>query len=452
MFKKDNDTYINISLVEDDPIFTKILKGAISQNPCFALACWQSGNDFLNCKSAKESDITIIDYNLPDIKGIELVENLKKFNEGKRIIISGQEDVEIVVKAYKAGVDCYIIKNENCVPELMNSLKNLTQNILLNKELASLKQQLHAKKADKIIGRSSAVHEIKDLIKKASTVDILTLITGESGVGKDLIAREIHQNSNRKTQPFIPVNMAAIPKDLIESELFGHEKGAFTGAFSSRKGKFEEANKGTIFLDEIGEMDLTLQARLLRVLEDNIIVKIGSNTAKKLDIRVLAATNKDLIAEVKKGTFREDLYYRLQGFLIHILPLRERKDDIIELAEFFLNRFVVKNSFATIEIAESAKKAMIKYSWPGNVRELKSTLERAALLTDNNIITSQDLKLEQNVDIININPEKNITLDSYKQKIIDAYLKEYNNDIDLVANKLDIGRATIYRMIKKNEN
>jgi transcriptional regulator with GAF, ATPase, and Fis domain len=217
------------------------------------------------------------------------------------------------------------------------------------------------------------------------------LVTGQSGTGKELVAKALHYNSNRSRKPFVIVNMGAIPTDLVESELFGHEKGAFTDAREKRIGKFEEADGGTIFLDEIGEMDLSLQTKLLRVLQEKEVTRIGSNKIMKLDFRLIAATNKNMLHEVKEGRFREDLFYRLQGFLIHLPPLKERDDDIILLGKSFLRDFCKENKMPQIQLSKDACSFMLDYDWPGNIRELKAVIERAALMAEDNIITVEDL-------------------------------------------------------------
>lgn len=226
---------------------------------------------------------------------------------------------------------------------------------------------------------------------------MLALITGESGTGKELVSAAVHYNSPRARKPYVLVNMAAIPEDLMESELFGHEKGAFTGADGKRIGKFEEANGGTIFLDEIGEMDFNLQTKLLRVLQESKVTRLGSNKEIQLDVRVIAATNKNLANRVKEGKMREDLYYRLQGFLIHLPPLRERGDDVILLAKYFLKEFCNKNNVGQKSFSTDGIKAMIQHPWPGNVRELKALVERAAIISDNQEITSDDMIFSQEI-------------------------------------------------------
>ncbi len=448
-------TKICVDIVEDDPVFTKMLKGAVSQNDSFEITTWKSAEPFLDSiKDKAKSEILIVDYNLPKINGLDLLEQVKNVKAGlKCVVISGQEDVEVVVKAYKSGADDYIIKNEHCFPELMNTLKNFSKNIELEREVKALKNKFVNNNDIKIVGESKATDLIKKLIEKIAKTDLLVLITGESGVGKDLVAKKIHMESNRANAPYVPINMAAIPSELLESELFGHEKGAFTGAQNTRKGKFEEAQGGTLFLDEIAEMDLSAQARLLRVLEEKIITKLGGNKQVKLDLRILTATNKNLLDEVKRGKFREDLYYRLQGFTMSIPPLRERIEDILLLASYFADRFFINNNIQPFDFDNEAIKKIKKYSWPGNVRELKSAVERAIVLSDQKVIRSEDLQIvssNSNMSFADMN--STYTMEDHKQNILERYLREYNNDVDKVAEKLEIGRATIYRMLKKKND
>ncbi|MGZ5304981.1 MAG: sigma-54 interaction domain-containing protein, partial [Bacteroidia bacterium] len=286
----------------------------------------------------------------------------------------------------------YIVKNESAIIELKNAIANFSSNVNLRKEVDELKSLIVDRaKYDQIIGESKPVLSVLRLLQKIEKTNMMVLITGESGTGKEVIAKMIHYNSLRKRESYVTVNMAAIPQELIESELFGHEKGAFTGADSKRIGKFEEANKGTIFLDEIGEMDVQLQTKLLRVLQESTITRVGNNKEIKLDVRVLAATNKNLSELVKQGKFREDLFYRLQGFLIHLPPLRDRDNDKIILAKYFLKeasaRFGVGHKF----FSHAAIEELFNYSWPGNVRELKSVVERAAIIAEENEIQTEDL-------------------------------------------------------------
>ncbi len=414
---------------------------------------YSNGEDFLADFKKGLSfipDILIIDYNLSDMNGLELLAEIKESQHPfESIIVSGQSELEVVIESYDKGAGRYIIKNTNCIPEVKNAVEKAAAMINLRREVDELKSNKPTRSKYKaLIGESAALINILNLIERAERSNILVLITGESGTGKELVARAIHENSQRNRQPFVPINMAAIPKDLIESELFGHEKGAFTGAVTKRIGKFEEADQGTIFLDEIGEMDLALQTKLLRILEDKEVIRVGSNKPLKLDIRIIVATNSDLIRKVEDGEFREDLYYRLQGFLLDLPPLRERKDDILILANHFIIEFSKSNSIECPELSKETMVQLMDYNWPGNIRELKSGVERATLMCNNNVIIPADLMLRsKSKETFNFNND--LSMEEHKMKIIDAYLVKYDNNIDKVVEKLAIGRATLYRMMKR---
>lgn len=381
-----------IFIVEDDMLVSSVMKQALSKNERFDIMSYSNAEDCLN-NLHMNPDIVVVDYNLPGINGLDLMKKIQAFNSQiMTIICSGQEEVEVVVNCYNQGAKEYILKNENMVVNLENAINNLSMNVTLRKEVEFLKDQIiDRNKYSNIIGNSNAVLRMLRLIQKVEKNNMTVLVTGQSGTGKELVAKALHFNSLRARKPFVIVNMGAIPTELVESELFGHEKGAFTDARERRIGKFEEADGGTIFLDEIGEMDLGLQSKLLRVLQEKEVTRIGSNKIMKLDFRLIAATNRNMAQEVKEGRFREDLFYRLQGFLIHLPPLKERGDDIILLAKFFLNDFCNQNKMTHTTISKDACKFMLEYEWPGNIRELKAVIERAALMAENHTITVDDL-------------------------------------------------------------
>jgi len=388
----DKNFLTKIFLIDDDEMYSMIIKGSIEQNDSYDVRAFKSGEEFLSAIHLNP-DIVIIDYSLPGLSGIEILKKIKEFNADiGTIFLSGQDKVEVVVEAYNSGANSYIIKDDRVIVELNHAIKNLSSNSNLRKEVQELREKIiDRNKYQNIVGESKPILNVIKLIQKVENSKIITIITGESGTGKEVIANAIHYNSPRKRKPFVPVNMAAIPVDLIESELFGHEKGAFTGADSRRIGKFEEANEGTIFLDEIGEMPMDLQAKLLRVLQDSKITRVGSNKQIELDIRVVAATNKNLKERVKEGKFREDLMYRLEGFLIHLAPLRERGDDIILLSKHFLEEFTMSNKLKSKTLSIEAMNMLLKHKWPGNIRELKSVVQRAALMSEGDRIESEDL-------------------------------------------------------------
>ena len=287
-------------------------------------------------------------------------------------------------------------------------------------------------------------------MEKALATSITVSVTGETGTGKEVAAKCIHYNSDRKDKSFVAVNVAAIPTELIESELFGYEKGAFTGAESSRKGKFEEADGGTLFLDEIGEMDVNMQSKLLRVLQEKEITRIGSNKTKKIDVRLIVATHRDLAERVKEGMFREDLYYRLLGLPINLPPLRERGNDSIILAGHFVKSFCKDNRLEHKTINSEAKKRLKSYAFPGNVRELKAIMELACVMATGPEITEEDITFNttSNMSDFLLNEK---SLKEYTQTIVRHFLDKYDQNVVLVAKKLDIGKSTIYRMLKSEE-
>ncbi|GAA0893983.1 hypothetical protein GCM10009122_36630 [Fulvivirga kasyanovii] len=383
---------IKTFVVDDDPVYAMMIGETLKKHELLEFEFFTNAEDCL-ANLHQRPDIITIDFHLPDANGLELLERIRKFDSGiYTVLISGQKQLEVVVEAYKQGATSYLIKNEDALVELDNTVKNLISAISLEREVESLREQVFEKnKYSNILGSSPAIMKMLKMVQKVESKNILVMITGESGTGKELFASAIHYNSPRKKKPFVTVNMGAIPHDLVESELFGHEKGAFTGATSKRIGRFEEAHQGTIFLDEIGEIDMDMQKKLLRVLQEQEVVRLGSNKAIKLDVRVIAATNKDLVKEVKEGRFREDLFYRLQGFLLQLPPLRERGDDVIILAKAFLRDFLVQNKMDDMRISRGAMEQLMKHSWPGNVRELKSIIERAALMAEGDEIQEEDL-------------------------------------------------------------
>ena len=387
-----------IFVVEDNEFFSQLIKQKLESNDQNEVTLFNNGDDFRR-NLHLNPDIVVLDYNLPNTTGIDLLKEIKNFNDQiKTILISGQEKVDVVIEAFENGAEEYIKKDDNALTMLDLKVQKHSSTVNLRKEVDTLREQIIDRhRYDRIIGESQALLKVLRLIQKVEKTNMLALITGESGTGKELVASAIHYNSSRKNRPFVAVNVAAIPEDLMESELFGHERGAFTGADSKRIGKFEEANDGTIFLDEIGEMDIHMQTKLLRVLQESKITRLGSNKEIPLNVRIIAATNKNLAQRVKDGKMREDLYYRLQGFLIHLPPLRERDNDILLLAKSMLRSFCDSNRIPLKSFSSDALKMMMQHPWSGNVRELKAFVERAVLISDNDIIEDDDLIFSQGI-------------------------------------------------------
>ena len=441
-----------IFVVEDSEWYNRLLVHTLSLNPDYEIKSFFNGKDFLN--SLFESpDIVTLDYRLPDFTGLEILKRLREENSDAQVIlISEQEDIDTVVTLLKMGAYDYISKSDDIKDRLTNTVKNIRNGIGLKREISTLRREVQKKYSfrETILGESPAIKAVYDLIDKALSTNITVIISGETGTGKELVAKAIHYNSKRKDKSFVTVNVAAIPSELIESELFGHEKGAFTGAAYRRIGRFEEADGGTLFLDEIGEMELNLQAKLLRVLQEKEIVRIGSNKPVKTDCRIVVATNKNLKEEVKKGNFREDLYYRLLGLPIELPPLRERVNDILILARHFIVKFCEENNIPLKKLSALSQKKLLIYSFPGNVRELKSVVELAVTLSENDVIEPSDLVIDRGDPLSDI-ANDNLTLREYQIKIIKATLKKNNDDIKLAADKLDIGISTIYRILKEEK-
>ncbi len=438
-----------IFVVEDDTWYRNFLTYTIQLNPDYEVQAFENAKDCLSNLHLKP-DLITIDYSLPGMNGAELIKKIKEVDDQiQLIVISGQEDVSTAVELLKLGVFDYLIKNEDTKNRLLNSARNALINTNLKTQIVELKEDL-GKKYDfskTIIGNSDAIKKTFSLIEKSANSKITVSITGETGTGKELVAKAIHYHSDRKKSSFVAVNVAAIPKDLIESELFGHEKGAFTGADARRIGKFEQAIKGTIFLDEIGELDLNLQAKLLRVLQEREVTRIGSNNAIPIDVRIIVATHKNLALEVQEGRFREDLYYRLLGLPIHLPPLRERGNDVVHLAKYFIDEYIKENKTGKITLSSEAQKKLLEYSFPGNIRELKAIIELACVLCEQQVIAADDITYNNEKSINNIMSQE-MTFDDYTNLIIKFYLEKYDDNVIIVAKKLNIGKSTIYRIVK----
>ncbi len=334
-------------------------------------------------------DVILLDIKMPEMDGMEVLNKLMKFSSIPIIMISGHGTIETAVEAIKKGAYDFIVK-----PPDLNRLLIAVRNAVDKKELVSqtVKLKNEVSKKYELVGESEIMISLKEMISKVAPTTARILITGENGSGKELVARQIHEQSNRVKSPFIEVNCAAIPTELIESKLFGHEKGSFTSAIKQRKGDFELAHGGTLFLDEIGDMSLNAQAKVLRALQENKIIRVGGEKDINVDVRIIAATNKNLKEEIKNGKFREDLYHRLSVIIIEVLPLRERKDDIPLLVKRFIDNICATNGRTTISISEDALSELQNFKWSGNVRELHNVVERMIILCGDQI-TKEDVNL-----------------------------------------------------------
>lgn len=449
MYEKDP---VKIFVVEDDPAYTKFLKYVLELNPDFELSFYNSGKECL-ANLYKNPAVITLDYSLPDMPGEKVLSQIRSHDPNINVIIvSAQEKIHTAVELLKLGAYDYISKDHETKDRLLNSINNARNKTSLIKEIDHLKKEISEKYEfeKSIIGTSPAIKRTFSLLEKAVQTNISVSISGETGTGKELVAKAIHYNSKRKNKPFVAVNIAAIPHDLIESELFGHEKGAFTGAVTRRIGKFEEAEGGTIFLDEIGEMDPSLQAKMLRVLQEREVTRIGGNAVIKLDVRIIAATHKDLAEEVKSGRFREDLYYRLLGLPIHLPPLRERGNDVLLIAKHFLDQFAQENQMHKFKISPEAQEKILQYPFPGNIRELKSIIELSAVMAENQDIRAQDITFNSAARMESFLYQE-MTMQEFMYRIIRHYLNKYDNNVLEVASKLDIGKSSLYRYLKEME-
>ena len=444
--------HLKVFILEDDVWYGSMLQHYLSLNPDYEVKRFESTQTFFD-RLHELPDVVTLDYSLPDMDGGQVLKKIKnQCPDVQVIMISGQEDIATAIDLLKHGAFDYIVKNEDTKDRLWNSILHLKEIRGLRKEVEELKEEV-GKKYDYskfIIGNSEPIQKIFTLIEKASKTNITVSVTGETGTGKEVVAKAIHYNSDRHKKPFVAVNVAAIPKELIESELFGHEKGAFTGAVTRRIGKFEEANNGTLFLDEIGELDINLQAKLLRVLQEKEIVRVGGNEVVPVNARIIVATHRNLLDEVHSKNFREDLYYRLIGLPINLPPLRERGNDILVLAKHFIDMFCKENGMDKKSLSPEAQQKLKSYSFPGNVRELKSVIELAVVMADGDMIMADNFNISLQAslgDLLN----KERTLKEYEIQILQHFLDKYDRDVLLVAKKLDVGKSTIYRMIQAGE-
>ena len=393
-------------LVVDDQSSMRLTLTALLKQAGHTLMQAGTGEDALEKIGKNDFDVVITDLKLDKVTGLDVLRATKSNNPKTEVImLTGFGSVESAVAAMKAGAIDYLTKPFD-TEELLLAVQRAMERQRLKSEVARLRSAVEEKeqfKPGSIIAASEAMHKVLDMVERVAPTDATVLIQGESGTGKELIARAIHQNSKRKDASFIPINCGALPENLLESELFGHVKGAFTGAHQNKKGLFEEADGGTLFLDEVGETTPTTQVKLLRVLQDMEVRRVGGNSAVKVDVRLVAATNQKLLQRIEDGSFREDLYYRLQVILVQLPPLRERQEEIIPIAEHYLNVFRQKFNKPVEEFTAPAKQALLDYSWPGNIRELINAIERAVILASGAKVGPEDFLLTLGGSLLNTN-------------------------------------------------
>ncbi|MCX7794644.1 MAG: sigma-54 dependent transcriptional regulator [Thermodesulfovibrionales bacterium] len=443
-----------ILIIEDDPAMRLGMSHFLSSSG-FLVQEAESGDRAIELLKRSYFDLVITDLRLPGMNGMTILKEIKStYPDTGVIIITAYAEIKTAVQAIKDGAFDYIAKpfsNE----ELLLVIERFFNFRKLEKEVIQLKESIKKAGYEKLIGVSHQMKEIFDKIESIAPTDVPVLIQGESGTGKELVANAIHNRSHRKDGPYIKINCAAIPETLFESELFGHERGAFTGASETRKGKFELANGGTIFFDEIGDMPLQLQPKLLRVLEDSTVTRLGGKDTIRVDVRCIYATSKNLRDLIREGRFREDLYYRINVVPICIPPLRERKEDIPHLIEHFLEYFKIKYSRPDISISPSAYEILLSYNYPGNVRELKHAIERAVLLSKNGIVEIKNLPEEfiQSTKFEEDCISKNLTLReciiSFEKRLIMNILKETGGKKQEAARRLGISRKVLWKKLKE---
>ena len=443
---------INILIVDDEKSIRETLK-IIFNNLNYNVFTAQDGFEAINIIKSNIIDIMVTDLRMPGMDGIELMQKALEIDSSiETIFISAYADIKAAVKVVKMGAFDYIEKSFS-TDELIFTIEKAIELRKLKEENRSLRRRIEGKyNYDGLIAKSEAMQKIIDMVNRIANSKANILLTGESGVGKDVVANYIHKRSNRAGNSFVVINCGAIPENLIESELFGHEKGSYTGADRMSKGKFELADKGTIFLDEIGELPLHAQVKFLRVLQEKQIYRIGSEKSISVDVRIIAATNKNLSEEVEKGNFREDLYYRLNVVNLEIPPLRDRRDDISVLAEYFLIEFSNEYNKKIKYFEVEALNYLMDYDWKGNVRELKNVIERSVLVANDEeeLLLKKYLPKEiagSDIDD-NTNDDREKTLADYEKIIIENTLKRYEGNKTKTAEVLGIKRQTLYNKLK----
>ncbi|WP_319481727.1 sigma-54 dependent transcriptional regulator [uncultured Draconibacterium sp.] len=439
-----------VYIVEDNVLYARVLKKQLMDDQ-LQVKVFHNGTDFINAMSEKP-DVVTLDYTLPDMTGKEVLAKIQeKIPDTHVIVISAQDDISTAIELMKNGAYDYIMKAPDTREKLSNIIRNIYRTDQLQTENTNLKEAVAEKYNFKnlIKGNSREIEHVFELMNKATQTNISVSISGETGTGKELVAKGIHYNSKRSAKPFIAVNVSAIPDGLIESELFGHEKGAFTGADFQKIGKFEAANGGTLFLDEIADLNINLQAKLLRVLQERELVRLGGHDVIPLDVRIISATHKNLATLSGDDQFRQDLYYRLLGLPIEIPPLRQRGNDKILLAKFFVDEFCRENDMDPKTLSSEAKQMLSNYHYPGNIRELKAIMELACVMCSRDVIKPSHLNMNVDESVQNLLAQEK-TLEEYNNEIVKFFLNKYNQNVRLVASKLGIGKSTIYRMLQKH--
>lgn len=448
-----------IILVTDDESSIRKALREILQFEGYDILEAENGRQALSVLGNSQVDLMLLDVKMAGMDGLEVMAEIQKNGwEIPVIILSGHGNIETAVQATKLGAYDFLSKPPD-LNRLLITVRNALEKSTLSRSNTHLRRK--AGRVSEIIGSSDAINRIKATIQKVAPTEARVLVTGENGTGKELVAKWVHEYSKRTAGTFVEVNCAAIPEELLESELFGHEKGAFTGAVKSREGKFEQADGGTLFLDEIGDMPLSAQAKVLRALQERVVVRVGGNETIPVDVRVVAATNKDLLEEIEAGRFREDLYHRLGVILIHVPPLRERADDIPQLARFFLEKLADSNiSLSGKKLSDAAVSVLKKLPWTGNVRELANVIERLAILTDEDVISDEHVNLFAKPgksaksdgkvgDLLHAIDDFSEFKEVTERMFLQHQLEKYDWNISQTADAIGIQRSHLYTKMKR---
>jgi len=437
----------SILIIDDEADLRNLLSKLISLEG-YKVQCAENGKSGLTLTQKEEFQVVIADVRLPDINGLDLIQKIKKINPlTEVIVITAYGTIEDGVRAIKEGAFDYITKGDED-NKIIPVIQRAMEKVKMGYRIEQLEKQVGEKyNFENIIGESKAIKDAVNVAKKVSETDVPVLLTGETGTGKEIFAQSIHYASERRKYNFVAINCSAIAKDLLESEMFGYIAGAFTGATKNKKGLFEEAHKGTLFLDEIGELDPALQAKFLRVVETNNFIKAGDTKPTQVDVRLIAASNRNLEEEVEKGNFRADLYYRISVMKIEIPPLRSRKEDIREFADFFIKFYSQKMGRNISEVSTSFYQKLEDYNFPGNIRELRNIIERAVILSDGKALNESSLPK----DIVNkttTNSSLSLNLEDVEKNHIFSVLEQANGNKTKAAEILGIGLTTLYRKLQ----
>lgn len=441
-----------ILIVDDEPNIVKVFTEILEDEEHLVTSA-ENGAKAEKILSETSFDLVFLDVWLPDTDGLKILSSIKKlYPETSVIMISGHGSIDMAVRSTKNGAYDFLEKPPS-LERIITVVNNAVESQRLKKENIKLRKE--ALLDDDMIGDSGSMMDIRETIEKAAATNARVFITGKNGTGKELIAKAIYRKSKRSDKPFIKVNCAAIPDELIESELFGHEKGAFTGAVSRRMGKFEQSNGGTLFLDEICDMSASAQAKVLRVLQEQEFERVGGNETIKVDVRVIAATNVDVKKAIDVGDFREDLYYRLNVIPIYLPPLSERKDDIPKLIEYYLSKFTIEHGIGEKSFDDSGMEYLVNYPWPGNVRELKNLMERISIMVPKDVITDDDLQkyIEFNESYPEVYSTDKSSLkmakETFEKQFIINALERNKGNVSLTSRELGIERTNLHRKIKQ---